>query len=128
MKRIHWINRCKHILKYYIYATNLNWIIQQLCIQLAINVFTQCTLIPACELTLTYLIKKVDWIRRNLHLQRRKGSTTKSLVSNCNKWKQRHENDLMSARHCILFFILYPAQRPPNSRGPIPLPTCRGPI
>jgi len=32
---------------------------------------------------------------RNLHLQRRKASAKKSLVSKCNKRRQRQENDLI---------------------------------
>ena len=46
---------------------------------------------------------------RNLHLQRRKASATKSLVLKCNKRKQRHENDLMSAHHCVLFATMFHA-------------------
>jgi len=42
------------------------------------------------------IFSHLNWIR-NLHLQRRKASATKSQVSKYNKGKQIHENDLMSA-------------------------------
>jgi hypothetical protein len=78
-----------------------------------------------------FILPNLNWRRRNLHLQRRKGSTTKSWVSNCTKWKHRHENDLMSARQCILFLkkkTWYPVQGPTNPKGSIPPPTCGGPF